>query len=206
MECIVAIAMYAIAWPFACSRNGDSWREAERDDTDGGHLSRCTREKYRPMRMENILLGVGPILMIEVERDLTFDCANQCAMQSLSGRKTESYFTDTNLIKTCKLLNLFRYHCNAPSLQAKLPSQLSAFGPGQIQRASLPPKKRALRTSTCVAMRFHLRRGGFPLIVIGGFPCCFHHLFIYLAPQYLCRIVAVHIVSRSRPSPASNGT
>ena len=87
MECIVAIAMYAIAWPFACSRNGDSWREAERDDTDGGHLSRCTREKYRPMRMENILLGVGPILMIEVERDLTFDC--QSMRDAISVRKED---------------------------------------------------------------------------------------------------------------------
>lgn len=142
MECIVAIAMYAIAWPFACSRNGDSWREAERDDTDGGHLSRCTREKYRPMRMENILLGVGPILMIEVERDLTFDdCQSMRDAISLSGRKTESYFTDTNLIKTCKLLNLFRYHCNAPSLASEASKSTECIWSWPNPKSLSPAKK-----------------------------------------------------------------
>ena len=127
-------------------------------------------------------------------------------MQSLSGRKTESYFTDTNLIKTCKLLNLFRYHCNAPSLQAKLPSQLSAFGPGQIQRASLPPKKRALRTSTCVAMRFHLRRGGFPLIVIRGFPLFLILLLYLFLPSCIVAAPAPRAyehTSIAKPSPES---
>lgn len=91
-------------------------------------------------------------------------------------------------------------------LQAKLPSQLSAFGPGQIQRASLPPKKRALRTSTCVAMRFHLRRGGFPLIVIRGFP-----LFLILL-LYFCHRVSlllpllVHTSIRVSLSPLQRAT
>lgn len=90
-------------------------------------------------------------------------------------------------------------------LQAKLPSQLSAFGPGQIQRASLPPKKRALRTSTCVAMRFHLRRGGFPLIVIRGFP-----LFLILLLYFCHRVslllplfVHMHISALSESYPSN---
>ena len=86
MECIVAIAMYAIAWPFACSRNGDSWREAERDDTDGGQLSRLLGKSIGQCEWR-ILLGLGPILMIEVERDLTFDC--QSMRDAISVRKED---------------------------------------------------------------------------------------------------------------------
>jgi len=97
-------------------------------------------------------------------------------MQSLSGRKTESYFTDTNLIKTCKLLNLFRYHCNDPSLASELPSHDCIGPPGQrhgCKKKELSRQNTRVRTSTCVApMRFHLR-GGFRLIVIGGSPFSF---------------------------------
>ena len=98
-------------------------------------------------------------------------------MQSLSGRKTESYFTDTNLIKTCKLLNLFRYHCNDPSLASELPSHDCIGPPGQ--RHGCKKKELSRQKTRAYVRRRAWRRcdficvAAFRLIVIGGSPFSF---------------------------------
>ena len=106
-------------------------------------------------------------------------------MQSLSGRKTESYFTDTNLIKTCKLLNLFRYHCNDPSLASELPSHDCIGPPGQrhgCKKKSSPRQKprayvrrRAWRRCDfiCVAaFCFFDRHWGIPFLLLHPLHFC----------------------------------
>ena len=72
-ECIVAIAMYAIAWPFACSRNGESWRETEKDITDGGQLSRLLSGKVSAIANGEYIVGRGPnIFERETQQQLDF--------------------------------------------------------------------------------------------------------------------------------------
>lgn len=143
------------------------------------------------MRMENILLGVGPILMIEVERDLTFD---DCAMQSLSGRKTEAIL-QTLTFKTCKLLNLFRYHCNEP---CKRSFQVMRVHVG-LQEPLLSRQKNA---RTYVDVRgvagcdFATWRGD-------SLFSYFHHLAPLLLPLFYDRIVAAPRANREALSTSS---